>query len=142
MPRVLFAALMGLAILPAGFGATDADSGIRAALNTQVEAWNRGDITAFVSSYAEDCTFVGKTILQGRDHLLARYRKAYPTSDAMGKLTFSNLKVRPLDGKVAVVTGEWHLDRAASGGGPVGGVFSLVWELRSGEWRIVLDHTS
>jgi uncharacterized protein (TIGR02246 family) len=127
---------------PALLPAADADSAIREALQAQVAAWNRGDIPAFVSTYAADCTFVGKQILQGREQLLARYKRVYPTSDAMGKLTFNSLNVRLLGKQTAVATGEWHLERNWAGGGPVGGVFSLVWRLESGHWLIILDHTS
>src|ERR1700761_8545339 len=100
----------GLFCFPALLSAADADSAIREALEAQVAAWNRGDIPAFVSTYAPDCTFVGKQILQGREQLLARYKRVYPTADAMGKLAFSGLNVRPLGKQTAVVTGEWHLE--------------------------------
>jgi len=123
--------------------AADAESGIKAALNTQVDAWNRGDIPTFVDTYADDCTFVGKqTVVHGHEQLIARYKKQYPTSDAMGKLSFSNLQIKQLDRSIAVVTGEFHLERSTAGGGPVGGIFSLVFRLDHGSWRIVLDHTS
>jgi uncharacterized protein (TIGR02246 family) len=131
-----------LLLSPTLVPAAGADSAIREALEAQVAAWNRGDIPAFVSTYAEDCTFVGKQILQGRDRLLARYKRVYPSADSMGKLSFDHLSVRPLGKQTAVVTGEWHLERTWAGGGPAGGVFSLVWRLESGRWIIVLDHTS
>jgi uncharacterized protein (TIGR02246 family) len=131
-----------LVLFPALLPAASADADIREALEAQVAAWNRGDIPAFVSTYAADCTFVGKQILQGREQLLARYKRVYPSADAMGKLTFNGLNVRLLGKQTAVVTGEWHLERAWAGGGPVGGVFSLVWRLEGGHWLIVLDHTS
>jgi uncharacterized protein (TIGR02246 family) len=122
--------------------AGDAVSRISGEISAQLEAWNRGDIPAFVETYAEDCTFVGKNILHGRAQLLARYRKSYASPAAMGKLSFSNLSIRPLDQQVAIATGQWHIDRPMSAGGPVGGIFSLVWQLRSDHWRIVLDHTT
>ncbi|HMF79104.1 MAG TPA: hypothetical protein VK604_25825 [Bryobacteraceae bacterium] len=37
--------------------------------------------------------------MQGREQLLARYKRIHPSSEAMGKLTFSNLNVRPLGGE-------------------------------------------
>ncbi len=129
-------------LLPILLNAADAETGIKAALNTQVEAWNRGDIPTFVDTYAEDCTFVSKHVLEGRAQLLARYKTQYPTPDAMGKLTFGNLHVKLLDKRIAIATGEWHLDRPKEGGGPVGGIFSLVFRFEHGAWRIVLDHTT
>lgn len=129
-------------LMPARVPGASAETAIRDALEAQVAAWNRGDVPAFVSTYADDCTFVSKQILQGRAQLLARYQRVYPTKDAMGKLTFQNLNVRLLGTQAAVVTGEWGLKRTAGGGGPTGGVFSLVWRLESGQWHIILDHTS
>ncbi len=120
----------------------DSETGVRAQLMAQTQAWNAGDIPAFLQTYADDCIFVGKKITVGKTALRQRYETAYPSRAAMGTLTFSNLKIRLLDNTVAVVTGEWHLERSATAGGPVGGLFSLVWRLRSGRWEIVLDHTS
>lgn len=122
--------------------AADVPTAIRNLLNVQLQAWNRGDVAKFVTTYAEDCTFVGKQILHGRSTVLARYQKAYPTPEAMGKLSYQNLGVHQLDDHFAIATGEWHLDRAANAGGPIGGVFSLVLQLHAGTWQIVLDHTS
>ena len=66
----------------------------------------------------------------------------------MGKLTFSNVEVRLLPAscgaaEYAVVTGNFHLDRAAHGEAKKDdGVFSLVWHKGPQGWKIVLDHTS
>jgi uncharacterized protein (TIGR02246 family) len=122
--------------------AADAKAGISNELAVQLQAWNRGDIPAFVETYASNCTFVGKQILHGRSQLLARYRNSYASPAAMGKLSFNNLDVQQLDDTIAIATGNWHIDRPASAGGPVGGVFSLVWQLRNRNWRIVLDHST
>src|ERR1700761_4220661 len=82
--------------LPITLGASDAESEIKKVLNVQIEAWNRGDIPTFVTTYAPDCIFVGKQVAHGRAQLLARYEKSYPTREAMGHLTFSALEVRLL----------------------------------------------
>lgn len=133
---------VALLMRPCDARTSDAETGIRNVLTMQVEAWNRGDIAMFVTTYAEDCTFVGKQIVHGRADLLARYQKAYPSQASMGKLTFHNLVVRPLDEQVAIATGEWHIEHIASAGEAIGGVFSLVLQLHDGTWRIVLDHTT
>ena len=123
-------------------GAADARTGISKELTMQLLSWNRGDIPGFVETYAPNCIFVGKQVLHGRSQLLARYRTSYKSPAAMGKLSFANLVVEPLDDKIAIATGNWHIDRPASAGGPVGGIFSLVWQLQNGDWRIVLDHST
>jgi uncharacterized protein (TIGR02246 family) len=135
---ILLVAASAIALLAAQTSAADIEN----VLTTQVQAWNQGDIPKFVTTYAEDCIFVGKQMLQGRSKLLARYRKTYPTHESMGRLTFQNLTVRRLDAQIATAIGEWHIDRPSAAGGPVGGVFSLVLQLRNGTWQIALDHTS
>lgn len=122
--------------------AADAEEDIRDLLKDQADAWNRGDLPSFVKPYAEDCTFVGKEVVKGRDKVLARYKTLYATPAEMGKLTFRNLEVREIGGHVALVTGEWRLERSASAGGGKGGLFSLVMKDIDDDWRIVLDHTS
>jgi uncharacterized protein (TIGR02246 family) len=121
---------------------SDESASIDKVLTAQVQAWNGGDIPKFVTTYAEDCIFVGKQVLQGRSKLLARYKKTYPSPESMGRLTFQNLTVRQLDEQVATAIGEWHIDRPAASGGRTGGIFSLVLQLRNGAWQIVLDHTA
>ncbi|HEY5070125.1 MAG TPA: hypothetical protein VII37_10055, partial [Candidatus Acidoferrum sp.] len=70
---------------------------IRAVLDAQQEAWNRGDIDAFLTGYwhSPDLTFSGTNgISRGWDAVLARYKKNYPDRSAMGTLDFSNLEFR------------------------------------------------
>ncbi len=140
LPALLLALSLILPIRSAK--AADAEDDIRDLLADQTDAWNRGNLEAFVKSYAEDCTFVGKEVVKGRDKVLARYKKRYPTTAAMGKLTFRNIEVREAGERIALVTGEWRVERPASAGGTTGGVFSLVLKDVDDEWRILLDHTS
>jgi uncharacterized protein (TIGR02246 family) len=129
------------AVLPA-MGQADAD--IRMVLTQQVEAWNRGDVEAFMHGYNDspDTTFIGKTVAHGYRPILERYKKAYATRDAMGTLDFSDLEVRMLGTDHAVVHGKYHLARTAAGGGEASGLFSLVFEKTAQGWKIILDHTS
>lgn len=115
---------------------------IEGILNQQAIAWNRGDLEQFVNPYADRCTLVGSQISEvTHAQVLAHYRTKYASRAAMGKLAFSDLTVTPIGERVATVTGHWHLDRSTASGGSVGGVFSLVFELDNGMWKIVLDHT-
>jgi ketosteroid isomerase-like protein len=127
------------------------DAAIRAALDDQVAAWNRGDITGFMATYEDspETTFVGTaSINKGWENVLERYQKGYPNKDVMGTLTFSKLEIRLLPGSTgktdyAVVVGHFHLERIAKGEGTKDdGIFSLVWHKNQGGWKIVLDHTS
>jgi ketosteroid isomerase-like protein len=60
----------------------------------------------------------------------------------MGKLTFSQLEVQPLDERLATVTGHFHLDRTVAGGGNADGYFLLVLENTPAGWKIVRDDTT
>jgi len=117
---------------------------IKQVLLDQQAAWNRGDIDAFMRGYKDspETTFIGKSISQGFQPILDRYKKAYASPAAMGTLEFSDLNVRMLGPDHAVVTGRYHLTRTAEGGGDASGLFSLVFERETGGWQIILDHTS
>jgi ketosteroid isomerase-like protein len=126
------------------------DAAIRAAMTEQAGAWNRADIPTFMQTYEDspDTTFIGQSVGKGFQPILKRYLKAYSTPEQMGSLTFSDLEVRLLPascGKVefAVVTGQFHLKRAAKGEATKDdGIFSLVWRKGPHGWKIIVDHTS
>jgi uncharacterized protein (TIGR02246 family) len=117
-------------------------SAIRAVLDAQQQAWNRGDVDAFLTGYwhSPDLTFSGSNgISRGWDAVLARYKKNYPSRSVMGALDFSNLEFRFLGPDAALVLGHWHLKREKD---DLGGVFSLVFQRFPEGWRIIHDHTS
>jgi ketosteroid isomerase-like protein len=123
---------------------------IETAISAQADAWNRADIPTFMQTYenSPETTFIGATQRKGYGPILERYTKAYTTPEQMGKLTFGNLEIRLLptsSGAVeyAVVTGTFHLERAAHGEAKKDdGIFSLVWRKGPQGWKIILDHTS
>ncbi|HEY4009218.1 MAG TPA: nuclear transport factor 2 family protein [Acidobacteriaceae bacterium] len=126
-------------------GGTNAESAaILAMLHRQADDWNRGDLDAFATGYkrSPDILFMGRTIRRGYDQMLAGYRKSFPTAEAMGKLTFSDLEVQPLGEHFATVTGRFHLERTAAGGGDAGGYYLLVLEKTPEGWKIVRDDTT
>ncbi len=72
---------------------------IRAVLDQQVTAWNRGDIDGFMQTYwpSDDLTFSGGgQTRRGWATVRDRYKARYPTPERMGKLAFSDLEIRPL----------------------------------------------
>jgi ketosteroid isomerase-like protein len=115
---------------------------VEAVLRAQEDAWNRGDIDAFMEHYwkSDDLTFSsgGKTT-RGWNATLARYRDRYPTRDQMGRLSLSGLEITPLGDSAALVLGHWKLDRETE---PVSGNFTLVVRKFDDHWLIVHDHTS
>jgi uncharacterized protein (TIGR02246 family) len=115
---------------------------IRAVLDAQVAAWNRGDIEGFMDGYwrSGETVFVsGDTVTHGWAVVLERYKKGYDTRDKMGTLMFSDLEIKLISKDAAVALGRWQLTRA---GDTPHGRFTLIFRRTGQGWRIVHDHTS
>lgn len=115
---------------------------IRAVLDAQVAAWNRGDIEGFMDGYARspDIVFIsGDSLTHGWQTVFDRYKKGYDTREKMGTLQFSDLDVKIVSKDAAVVIGRWQLTREKD---TPKGRFTLIFRRRSEGWRIVHDHTS
>lgn len=111
-------------------------------LNQQAEAWNRGDIEAFMRPYwrSDKLTFSAAGVtLNGWEATRTRYLTRYPTPERMGRLEFEVDMVRSLGENAAMLLGRWRLEREPD---PVGGNFTLVWQRWKGDWLIIHDHTS
>jgi ketosteroid isomerase-like protein len=121
----------------------DADR-IRMMMLKSAEDWNRHDIDAFATSYknSPDILFIGRKISRGYDQMVATYKAAYGTPEKMGTLSFTDLETQPLDANFATVTGHFHLERTAAGGGNADGYFLLVVEHTAAGWKIVRDDST
>jgi len=144
---VLLVAFLALTASPVVLKAqsnTPAAQAIRAVLDKQVADWNRGDMEAFATGYknSPDILFMGSPISRGYAQMLNTYRKGYSTQEKMGTLSFNELEVQPLDDRFATVTGNFHLERTAAGGGNADGYFLLVVEKTPAGWKIVRDATT
>ena len=113
---------------------------VRAALDAQQVAWNRGDLDAFTATYDRDAIFIsGDEITRGSQAVLERYKKKYSDREKMGTLTFSALEITPVGENAAVVLGRWSLKRVND---EPHGRFTLIFRKTPDGWRIVHDHTS
>jgi ketosteroid isomerase-like protein len=119
-------------------------SAIQSVLDAQVEAWNQGNIDAFMLTYwkSDSLRFAsGGTVRRGWQETLARYEATYPDRDAMGRLTFEELSIRRFSPEWAMAFGRYRLQREE----PLPhltGLFTLILQNQSGNWTIVHDHTS
>lgn len=123
-------------------GASSSAPAIEAVLVAQAEAWNRGDLIAYMRGYwrSPETVFIGADgETRGWQTLLERYRRVYPDPAAMGHLSFDHLRVMPLAADVALSDGRFHWDR---GGQRVSGIFTLVWRRFPQGWRIIHEHTT
>ena len=121
------------------------DAEVRDILAKSEAAWNRGDLAAMASYYEDspETTFIGRQVTRGGvQAILERYRRSYPTREAMGTLTFSEIEVRRLADGVALAIGKFALQRTAAGGGDTAGQFTLVLRRTPAGWKIIHDHSS
>ena len=115
---------------------------IRAVLDAQAAAWNRGDIEGYMDGYnrSPDTVFVsGDRVNRGWQAVLDRYKKAYDSREKMGVLTFSDVEITVLSKDAAIVLGRWHLQRSQD---EPHGRFTLLFRKTKAGWKIVHDHTS
>ncbi len=118
------------------------ETAIKALLAAQTKAWNKGDVVHFMEGYlsSDSLLFVGKSgPTYGFNNTLNNYKKGYPDTAAMGKLTFTLLSLSPIEKKHYRVLGKWALKRSK---GDVSGYFTLLLEKIKGKWFIIQDHSS
>jgi uncharacterized protein (TIGR02246 family) len=115
---------------------------IQSILTAQQDAWNRGDIDAFMNGYARSAStvFVSQDeVSRGWETVRDRYRVKYSDRTKMGTLSFSEIEVTALSPDAAVVLGRWRLKRTND---EPHGRFTLIFKRLPEGWRIVHDHTS
>ena len=125
-----------------GFAQTKDEVAIRNLLHTQTTSWNRGDVEGFMQTYwkSDSLMFIGKSgVVWGWQQTLDNYKRGYPDTAAMGKLSFDIIQVKPLDKNHYFVVGKWMLKRSIS---DIGGYYTLLMRRIRGQWKIVADHSS
>jgi beta-aspartyl-peptidase (threonine type) len=122
---------------------SDDEKAVRAVLDAQVAAWNKGDLAGFMAGYWNDdkLFFIsgGKTT-QGWKAVKERYEKAYQADGKeMGKLTFSEVNVELIGDKAALVRGKFELKTTQE---TTAGWYTLLVKKFPDGWKVVHDHTS
>src|SRR5688572_26628955 len=137
--QILVLALLSFTVVEAQ---SKEEKKIRELLSVQTESWNRGDIEGFMQTYwnSDSLMFIGKSgVKRGWQETLNNYKKGYPDTTAMGKLSFDIIKVEKLSKKYYYVVGKWMLKRSI---GDLSGHYDLLLKKINGQWRIVADHSS
>lgn len=118
------------------------EQAIRQVLANQTQAWNRGDLEAFMIGYwnSDSLMFIGKSgVTYGYTNTLNNYRKGYGDTAKMGKLFFDLLQVKKISADAYFVVGKWFLKRTV---GDIGGHYTLFFRKIKNKWVIVADHSS
>lgn len=116
---------------------------VKAVLDAQMTAWNKGDIDGYMAGYANIDALVftsGAKVRRGFQTTYDTFKNKYAKDPAaMGHLAFEVLSIDPVGADGAVVLGTWTLTNSPSDGR---GVFSVILERRPDGWKIIHDHTS
>ena len=145
LPAALLLALLPLLVSAQPSSKTREDrsiASIRAVLDAQSAAWNRGDVEGYMDGYERSRNTVmvsGDSVTRGWQTVTDRYKKNYNSPEKMGTLTFSDLEFKLLGNNTALAIGRWHLKRAAD---EPHGRFTLIFKRTKQGWRIIHDHTS
>lgn len=122
---------------------------IRAVLDAQVTAWNKGDLDGFMAGYWADdnLTFIsGGDITSGWKKTKERYEKRYKADGKeMGKLTFSEIHVETFSPNAAMLRGKFELTfekEADPKKKTPRGRFTLILRKFPDGWKVTHDHTS
>lgn len=114
---------------------------INVLMQQQQEAWNRGDLEAFMQPYwkNDSLMFIGKRgATYGWNKTLENYQKSYPSKEAMGILKFTNID-HQMQKDFCFVVGKWELFRQTD---TLSGHYTLLWRFIDKQWVIVRDHSS
>jgi ketosteroid isomerase-like protein len=140
MKKIFIAVLVLFSVQ--SFAQSKDETAIRSLLAKQTEAWNRGDVVNFMDGYweSDSLMFIGKSgVTRGWANTLNNYKKGYPDTAAMGKLSFNILTVKKLSKEYYFVVGKWFLKRSI---GDVGGHYTLLFRKINKHWVIIADHSS
>jgi hypothetical protein len=124
------------------FSQSKEEKEIRQLLIIQTENWNRGDIEGFMQTYwkSDSLMFIGKSGVHfGWQETLNNYKKGYPDTAAMGKLSFDVITIKKLSPEYHYVVGKWMLKRTS---GDLSGYYDLLLKKFNGYWFIIADHSS
>lgn len=146
---LLLAALLGAGCRPAAPPARPAPDAalltrqFEAQFQRSADAWNRGDLDAFVSDYAADTlpTFVSRGHLhRGHDWIRANYAPLFQPGARRDSLRFEEFQARPLTADLALITARFILFRGDSV--TASGPFTLLMQHQPDGWKILHDHSS
>lgn len=123
--------------------AGDPTTVVRTMLESSAEAWNAGELSGFIDDYANDpaTSFMdGRRPQYGYDWIRSNYAPRFDPGASRDSLGFEGFAARRLGDNHILATARYVLHRGDSvtSSGP----FTLILELRHGEWKIIHDHTN
>jgi len=125
-----------------GFQYASDAAAIKATLDTTAAGWNRGELSVYLSAYADTATAMGSTgLVRGVRGIEGQMRAGFwRAGRPLQALSYDHLEIRPIGPDQAIVTGQYIL---TGGGRPDRtGWFTTIWVRTARGWRMVHDHSS
>ncbi len=122
---------------------TGLEASVTAMLERSADAWNRGDLDAFMSDYSSASTTSFMTPdgpVYGPEQIRTGYEPAFAADARRDSLRFEDLNIRRLPPLIGLATGRYVLHR--DGRVTATGWFTVVLRRVGDGWRIVHDHSS
>ena len=110
----------------------------------QQNAWNKGDLDAYLSHYkdAPDTQAVLANLVRGIDNIRSAYKQNFPSKDSMGAIEDTDIEVKVLGDSYALATGKYHLNRPKKSGGAIEGTFMELFEKTPAGWQIIFSQST
>ncbi len=126
------------------FTATKEQLDVAKVVLAQEDAWNRGDLNAYLTYYkdAPDTQAILGGPVRGLAAIRAAFRVNFPNSMSMGTLEQTAVQVRELGDNFALAIGKYTLTRPRKDGGEATGSFTEVLERTPGGWKIIFSENT
>lgn len=115
---------------------------VRAALDTSVAAWNRGDLEAHVAIYADSAVLLPATEGRGPAQAKRTLERFFVVAAERPALALDSVHLQSLGDSHVLVRGQYVLQGGRVDGMPRRGWFTEVWAKTTHGWRIIHDHSS
>lgn len=126
------------------FTATKEQLDVAKVVLAQEDAWNRGDLNAYIGYYkdAPDTEAILGGPVRGMAAIRSAFHENFPNSPSMGTLEQTDVQVRELGDNFALAVGKYHLTRPHKDGGEATGSFTEVLEKTSTGWKIIFSENT
>ena len=113
-------------------------------LLAQENAWNKGDLDAYISYYKDssDTEAILNGSVRGFPAIRSSYHASFPTRESMGGLEQSLVEVHELGPDFAYVRGHYRLARTRKNGGDAEGSFTYILEKTEAGWKLIFSETT
>ena len=121
----------------------NAEALIQKELDEMLVAWNRDDLDAHITAYADSATWTTATgLLHGKAAIKQTLIRSFQRgNELLGELSFGKSVFRRLSDDVMVTNGSFTVGKLPSGK-DINGQSTLIWKRIGGRWQIVHDHSS